>query len=343
MRVSMKAIAMRLAILPLVVTLIAALLTQSAKAQDNPAPTQSEPAQSEPAQPGPAQAVPAQVAPAQAIPAQPLPANEAPANEAAANEVPAENALVIGDFAVGVPVPIGQVEVMVGEAGDEPAMEGGEVVVQEAIMINDIAGGDGMGQQLLSKVAAENALVRRVCKLSEEQLESLKQFDAEWVKKNNKAKQREGNFAANVIRMVVPGMPADQQVQDPQKVLRVHQAELKKLLTPEQLASYEKAVADRAEFRRRANAECIVALLDERLNLSSAQRDEIGQKLVAWNGLSNIQPYFYFQNTSYFPSLPADVKKVLNASQRKAMQMMNEADIQFSMFGDGEEAVVIDR
>ncbi len=263
--------------------------------------------------------------------AQDEPAKEAPAAQLA---IPLEAAVQADVVVVG--------QAIVGAVEEGMAVEGDEQV-QEAVMVQEVFGVEGSATAILSKIAAENALVRRVCKLSPEQLESLKQFDSKWVKKNAKVKAPNGNLAANVIRMVIPGAPADQETEDPFKVLKLHQTELKKLLNDQQLAAYETAVTDRRKFRTQANVQCIVALLDERLNLSQVQREQISEKLTAWKGLSNVQPNFYFQNTSYIPTLPADVKKVLNDSQRKALQLMNEADIQFSMFGDGEEAIVIDQ
>jgi len=231
------------------------------------------------------------------------------------------------------------------------AMEGGEgeaVDVQiEANADIDLADGlngrarvgDPAVAKLLTRVAVDNALIRRVCKPNDQQLEQLKKFDAKWVSAKAKTAKVAGNIGGGFLRAVVGGIAGAQQAQqiDPaaasKSVISAHRKELEAILTKEQLAEFETAILAREKFRSRANAECVVALLDDRLFLTYAQRDELATKLEAWKGIQNLQPHFYFQNHSYIPMLPAEVSKALNESQRKVLAGMQQVDFQGAMFG----------
>ncbi len=234
------------------------------------------------------------------------------------------------------------------------AMAEGEVVetqVADNPLEGNIAGAvrpvDPAIAKLVSRVAVDNATVRRICKPNEQQLERLKNLDAKWVSEKAKKAPVAGNAGGGFIRAVVGGLVGGRPVQqmDPAAastaVIEEYRKELQSLLSKEQLAEFEAAIAERERFRRRANAECVVALLDDRLFLSHAQREELASKLEDWKGIQHLQPHFYFQNHSYIPTLPAEVAKVLNESQRKLFQSMQQVDFQGGNFGV-EDAVFID-
>ena len=240
------------------------------------------------------------------------------------------------------------------------AMEGGEgeaVDVQiEANADIDLADGlngrarvgDPAVAKLLTPIAVDNALIRRVCKPNEQQLEQLKKFDAKWVSAKAKTAKVAGNIGGGFLRAVVGGIAGAQQAQqiDPaaasKSVISAHRKELEAILTKEQLAEFETAITAREKFRCRANAECVVALLDDRLGLSQAQREELANRLEAWKGIRDLQPHFYFQNhlEAYIPMLPAEVSKVLNESQSKVLAGMQQVDFQGAMFAQEIEFLI---
>jgi hypothetical protein len=244
-------------------------------------------------------------------------------------------------------VVVGQAAVAVEDAA------GNEVQVMEvgAVFAIDIAAADPFGNadpqsaKLLSKVAVDNALVRRVCDPNAEQLKKLNELDAKWVKDNSQSGKPAGNFAQGVLRIFAgPGGLGGVQPQDPaetaKRLTNAYKVKLREILTPDQCDKYQNAVTEREQFRREANAECIVAVLDDRLSLNAEQRKEIRRSLAAWPGVEKLQAYFYFQNQAYLPQLPAAALKALNASQRKIFDGIQKADFQSEMF-DGQPAIVI--
>jgi hypothetical protein len=253
----------------------------------------------------------------------------------------AEEAKVVEDIAVpAVDIQVFEAALVVGEAVAEEGME----VAAEAVQLAMGLEGDPQASKLLSKVAVDNALIRRICKLNDEQLQQLKSLDAKWVKGKAAAGKQAGNFAAGVLRVfaggnvgVQPANPAEAS----SRVTAAYKTKLKEILNPEQLAEYEKHVKDRDAFRRQANAECIVAVLEERLSLNDSQRQDLVKSLSEWSGIQRMQATFYFQNQAYIPNLPASVLKALTATQRKILDGMQKADFQFESFNDGQEAVFI--
>ncbi|MDX1925367.1 MAG: hypothetical protein SFV81_02540 [Pirellulaceae bacterium] len=240
--------------------------------------------------------------------------------------------------AAGVAVQAVQI---VGEAMIE---EGVDVAVGAVQMFAVGMEGDPQASKLLSKVAVDNALIRRVCKLDDEQLKQLESLDAKWVKGKAAAGKQAGNLAAGVIRVFAGGnvgMQPDNPVEASSRVTTAYKTKLKEILKPEQLAEYEKHVKEREAFRRQANAQCIVSVLEDRLSLNDTQRDELAKSLTEWSGIQKMQATFYFQNQAYIPNLPAPVLKALTATQRKILDGMQKADFQFEMFNDGQEAIFI--
>jgi hypothetical protein len=240
--------------------------------------------------------------------------------------------------AAGVAVQAVQI---VGEAIME---EGIDVAVDAVQMFAVGMEGDPQASKLLSKVAVDNALIRRVCKLDDEQLKQLETLDAKWVKGKAAAGKQAGNLAAGVIRVFAGGnvgMQPDNPVEASSRVTTAYKTKLKEILKPEQLAEYEKHVKERETFRRQANAECIVSVLEERLSLNDTQRDELAKSLTEWSGIQRMQASFYFQNQAYIPNLPPSALKALTATQRKILDGMQKADFQFEMFNDGQEAIFI--
>lgn len=254
---------------------------------------------------------------------------------AAQAQVPDEPQPVEGRAAVDVVQVVGAAVV---EEGVEFA---GEAVQMFAMGM----AGDPQGSKLQSRVAVDNALVRRVCNPDAEQMKKLNELDAKWIKGKAVAVKQAGNLAAGVLRVFAPGVGGVQQPDNPaeaaRRVTAAYKTKLAEILTPEQLAEYEKHVKERDAFRRQANAECIVAVLDDRLSLKDDQRKELVNSLREWTGIQKVQAIFYFQNQSYIPNLPAPTLKALTPTQRKILEGMQKADFAVEMFDDGQEAIFI--
>lgn len=238
------------------------------------------------------------------------------------------------------------------EAKAEPAAvvqaleDFGGVMIDEAVqpmLAMPMEDGEWQLTKIRSKVAVDNALVRRTCKLDAEQIKQIEALDAKWVKSKAAAKKKDG-LAAGVLRVFAGGnvgMQPDNPAETASRVSTAHKSRLKEILNPEQLAEYEKHVQERDTFRNQANAECIVAMLEDRLSLNKTQRTELVKSLSEWPGIQKVQPTFYFQNQSFIPNLPASALKVLTDTQRKILDGMQKADFQIDMFNDGQEAVFI--
>jgi hypothetical protein len=97
-------------------------------------------------------------------------------------------------------------------------------------------------------------------------------------------------------------------------------AELKRVLTAEQVADYESELAARDARRREAALSTFLALLDRQLRLSSDQREKIAATLKEhwqddWNGWWMLAQY----NDRFFPAMPEQyVTDALDDNQRTA-------------------------
>ena len=242
---------------------------------------------------------------------------------------------------VEAPVAVGAVEALGAAIIDE-----GIDLAVGAVQVLAV-GIDTQGSKLQSKVAVANALVRRVCKPDAEQLEKLNELNAKWVSGKAVAVKQAGNLAAGVLRVfagpIAGGVQPDNPAEAAKRVTTAYKSKLAEILTPEQLAEYEKHVKEREAFRRQANAACIVSILEQRVSLTDQQGKELAKSLTEWSGIQNMQATFYFQNQAYIPNLPASTLKTLTATQRKILDGMQKADFQFEMFDDGEEAIFITR
>ena len=224
-------------------------------------------------------------------------------------------------------------------------------VAVDAAVIDDVqivVDANGMveqsANQLLVPVAVDNALIRRLCKLNAEQLKRLDGFDEKWVKKHTKQGKAGGNLVQGIFRAIAVGgaQPEDTDSISP-KIAAAHRKELAEILTPEQLAEFKNAVQQREDFQKRANAECVVAILDQHLCLSAEQRAKLLDVLVKWPSIQRLETIFYFQNQGFLPSLPKEVSQLLDDSQRAVLTSIQTADFHGDMFGGGDGEIVIAR
>lgn len=95
---------------------------------------------------------------------------------------------------------------------------------------------------------------------------------------------------------------------------------------PEKAEKYNSELAKRIEFRREAMIGMVVHLLDQRLELSVEQRDQIKENLTEkWSGWKNMSVEGYLSNSNYIPVLPFPlIDTVLNRDQRTVWKNLNQ-------------------
>ncbi len=203
-------------------------------------------------------------------------------------------------------------------------------VAVEAGVAADPFGGQPVGDPpivLLHAYAHVNcALARRVCKLSDAQEAQLAIMTDKWLKSElaNAAGAPARNVAAGINRLlrIAPAMQAvghdDHALMKAVRV--VIDQHIANTLTAEQLAVYQQEVDLRAEFRRAAQASVLVSVLDQRLYLSSEQREHLKPLISKWLK-KDLYWQFYFQNNSYLPDIPkSTLAQVLTTEQIAALQ-----------------------
>ena len=97
-------------------------------------------------------------------------------------------------------------------------------------------------------------------------------------------------------------------------------------LSPEEIEKYKTELAKRIEFRREATIGMVVQLLDQHLELSVEQRDQIKENLTKrWSGWKNISVESYLSNSNYIPVFPFPlIDTVLNRDQRTVWKTLNQ-------------------
>lgn len=86
-------------------------------------------------------------------------------------------------------------------------------------------------------------------------------------------------------------------------------------LIPEHWEAYQAERTARERFRRLALADVLVAAIDRRLYLTSAQRDQLRTKVVDWTTGDLVWQY-YFRNLNLVPDIPRDIlHEVLSPEQ----------------------------
>jgi hypothetical protein len=215
-----------------------------------------------------------------------------------------------------------------------------------------VEGGEAEHNHLLAPLRAillvENALVKRACKPTEEQQKELDLLDNQWLNQYAASGSPGGGVGAGVMRLsdssqgVIGQQPANQKDRITMSVREAQQKRFAEVLSPEQYQAYQREVELRRAFRRNADAEVIVALLDERLLLSERQRTGLILQLRESPQLENISAAFYLQNVHYVPQLPLPIlKEHLTLQQLELFQSMQTALVTRDQFNNGQEQVVI--
>ena len=192
------------------------------------------------------------------------------------------------------------------------------------------AAGEAMAAQLIRQIRpilrAELRLIRTVCKTSEEEQRAL---------------AREGEKA---LQLAV-GKVAEMQVKArqgigsampdvPNEIQSALAAAVKSRLSPERVERYRAELDERARIRREVTARCLVAKLDQLLNLAPEQRVKIAAALQesADSLASTVDTLIH--NSSYYPNLPPNqVVPFLDERQKAIWNNTQKVTFGSSNFG----------
>lgn len=218
-----------------------------------------------------------------------------------------------------------------GEAPEQKAEENAE----EEIL-------DSTSAALSRTFKVEVALLRRACQLNAEQEKQIETWNSKWLM--DRLKTPGGKKA--IASLKLGEIQQNFNVAVPYQTLRrkaIHSIlidELKVLLTPEQLASYEAEVKGREEFERTANVDALVAIIDNHVFLTDAQRESVKKEVSVQKNLP-ADPINYLRYGNYIPHFSfASISKHLTSFQRKLLQGLQQ--VQFGVSVD-EAPDIIER
>ncbi len=183
----------------------------------------------------------------------------------------------------------------------------------------------------------EKALVRRVCKLTAEQEQSLETIDDRWLetihKENlNEPKPLGAGLPQQLGRRAVMLRPRSVYAML-EFVANEIEEQIKTFLDADQSKAFQDELAARAEFRRQANAAVFVAIIDQHVYLRDEQRERL-QKLIAENPEIEKQAWKMFvSNRNWFPAI-SNLESVLDPAQIAALPVWNKVSfpaIQFDL------------
>ncbi len=207
---------------------------------------------------------------------------------------------------------------------------------------------------LLSSYARVNcALARRSSQLTEHEEHQLSLMNDVWVAKQITAAVDAPikEMAAGIARFlrgaaVRRANVGEQPQQVIERVKRVIDEHIDRALTDEHRQAFHAERDARDEFRNKAMAGVLVAVLDTRLFLTTDQRERLKIEVADWIQ-KDVYWQFYFQNQNYVPAIPKIVLiRVLTAEQLESLKGSQEwlyelAQIELQMLQ--ERPVAIER
>lgn len=187
----------------------------------------------------------------------------------------------------------------------------------------------------------ERAFLSRVCQLSAEQKTQADavstELKAEAIKKAGAGVEANNRFpqAQVMIRMGNNHVQIEKTAMS--KFRKSLHDKYKTLLTNEQSQAFQDELKARDEFIRRANAECLVTILDLRLSLEPEQVEPLRQALIGWEEAEDLQLSYYLQENGqgYMPPIPFKFYgKLLNPAQRKIFDAAQKVSVNRHMVMD---------
>jgi hypothetical protein len=104
-----------------------------------------------------------------------------------------------------------------------------------------------------------------------------------------------------VRRVIAPQNAQLLMLRDYREKLRT---KFRELLTEEQREGYDAELTARDEFRKQADAECLVGVIDQALGLQPRQREELMKAIMHWPDKDDLYISYYFQNQGFLPPIP---------------------------------------
>jgi hypothetical protein len=187
---------------------------------------------------------------------------------------------------------------------------------------------------------AELSFANRVCRWSDEQRVKaiaaarawLQEFAREYAKNNGRAQAQMMVFVAgNGGGGFAAGGNQDESVE--KKVARA----VCESMTDEQRTAYAAEAEKRHEFRKQAAIENLVAQLDQRLELTSTQREKLTESLSSrWKDDWAPPLEIFVQMANYIPAVPDEaVLPHLTAEQKALWQTVQRISVRGVQFGGG--------
>lgn len=162
----------------------------------------------------------------------------------------------------------------------------------------------------------EQTFLMRVCELDAQQKEQVEQLGKGLRQESLKALDQEnvnrfdGNGRLLLQRQVKIRVGDDQVIVNRQAIdtyrNKLHE-KFKSVLKPEQQEKFTYELKARDEFSRRANAELLVTILDQKLSLKPEQIEPLRQSLAGWTEADELHLTQYLQQNAenWIPPIPA--------------------------------------
>ncbi len=202
-------------------------------------------------------------------------------------------------------------------------------------------------QKLFAHANVQVALVRRACRLTRQQKQTLAKFDRAWINsiRNEQVKRANPNVQQpGLIAMFFGARPV---ANNPPTVsidtvkARIDE-KISQLLSEEQRDAYEKEKELRDKFRNEATADALIESLQPRLGMTDQQREQIKAKIVPWAARMELHTMYYFSGNNYYPDLPEHLlSPVLDKHQMAAYRGLQRHLFTDENFNDGNPPIVI--
>lgn len=161
------------------------------------------------------------------------------------------------------------------------------------------------------------ALLRRTCKLTEEQVAGLADLDDNWIRlqigRAQQAREENAGPAGGMEKLLGDPIPAARLAPpQPHELLPILRnridEQINQHLTESQRNSFDRERDAREQFQRDALAESLVAVLDRHLYLKLDQRQALTADVSEWLKEEKAPFWqFYFQNKNYIPNIPMPI------------------------------------
>lgn len=169
----------------------------------------------------------------------------------------------------------------------------------------------------------EKAFLVRACQLDDAQKRQVQELDHDWIAAvprpaDGAAARLRGDVRVELQGGVVRDLgqaaaivgrraPSDRIESATSEYRTSLRKKFRNLLTPEQRQVYDEELAARDDFKRQADAEALVNLLDEALDLTPEQCEGLTTTLKEWPDKDRFYIGHFFQRQGYLPVIPEEL------------------------------------